>query len=145
MEKNKINEIGKKLDVDPSGIIKEKSKNKKKYKQYYIANSLNFILSSIFGVVFGLFEHKDFTGYPYANFNNIFGLFGTFITNFLNGIYVMSPRFNYILNNKKRFPKVILNAFLSFLSYLIIFGLVAYSNGTPTGIMYNVYDSNKKQ
>lgn len=144
MKNNKIDEIGKKLDVNTSVIIEERFEKIKKKNQYMMANTLTFILSCILGSFFGFLENREITGYPYLNNHNIIGLFGTSSINFLNGSFTLSQRFNSILSKRERFSKFILNAFLSIIAYLIIFGIVAYNKGTPTGIMYNVYDSSKK-
>ncbi len=145
MENNKINEIGKKLDIDTSVIVKERIKDKKKKILYIISNALNFVLSCTLGGFLGYSEFREITGYPFLNNNNMIGLFGVSLTNFLNGGFTFSQRFNSVLNKKKKRWIFIVNFFMSIIAYITIFANVAYSNGHPGGIMYNVYDSSKKK
>ena len=65
MENNKINEIGKKLDVESSEIEKEQNKIRTKKISFWVLNALNLILSSTFGLIFGLFEHQYHSSYPF--------------------------------------------------------------------------------
>lgn len=145
MENNKINEIGKKLDVKPSEIEKEQNKIRSKRRSFWIVNALSLILSSAFGLIFGLFEHSYQSHYPFYTSNAKIGLIGVSSVNLTNGILTIPQRSYSILRKEQRISIFFWNLVLSIIGYGIIYGLVASSDQLTHAILYNVYDSSKKK
>ena len=145
MENNKINEIGKKLDVEPSEIEKEQNKIRSKKISFWIVNALSLILSSAFGLIFGLFEHSYQSHYPFYTSNAKIGLIGVSSVNLTNGILTIPQRSYSILRKEQRISIFFWNLVLSIIGYGIIYGLVASSDQLTHAILYNVYDSSKKK
>ena len=145
MENNKINEIGKKLDVEPSEIEKEQNKNRLKKGSFWIINALSIILSSTIGIIFGVFEHSYQSFYPFHTMNAKIGLLGVSSVNVTNGILTIPQRPYSILRKKQRILIFSINFILSLIGYGILYGLVASSDQLSHAILYNVYDSSKKE
>ena len=145
MENNKINEIGKKMDVEPSEIAKEQNKIRSKKRSFWIVNALSLILSSAFGLIFGLFEHSYQSHYPFYTSNAKIGLIGVSSVNLTNGILTIPQRSYSILRKEQRISIFFWNLVLSIIGYGIIYGLVASSDQLTHAILYNVYDSSKKK
>ena len=145
MENNKINEIGKKLDVKPSEIEKEQ-KNRPLRKSFWVLNALNLILSSTFGLIFGLFEHQYHSSYPFffSKYGS-FGFLGVIPVNITNGILTIPQRPYSILRKRQRIGIFSLNLILSIIGYGFLYSLFASSDQLTYAILYNVYDSSKKK
>ncbi|MBA7580980.1 hypothetical protein ES708_22879 [subsurface metagenome] len=144
MENNKINEIGKKLDVEPSEIEKEQNRNRLKKGSFWIVNALSLILSSTIAIIFGLFEHSYQSHYPFYTMNAKIGLLGVSSVNLTNGILTIPQRSYSILRKEQRISIFFLNLILSIIGYGFIYGLVASSDQLTHAILYNVYDSSKR-
>jgi ABC-type branched-subunit amino acid transport system permease subunit len=146
MENNNINEIGKKLDVKTSEIEKEqKKRNRSLRKSFWVLNALNLILSSVIGLIFGLFEHRYQSHYPFYTINAKVGLLGVSSVNFVNGKLTIPQRSFSILRKKQRIGIFCINLILSFIGYGILYSLVASSDKLTSAILYNVYDSSEKK
>lgn len=147
MENEKIQEIGKKLDVEPSEIEKEQNKirSKKKYS-FWVLNALNLILSSTIGLISGLFEHRYQSHYPFIfSEKGMIGLLGVFPVNITNGILTIPQRPHSILRKQQRILIFSINLILSIIGYGFLYSLVASSDQLSNPILYNVYDSSKKK
>ena len=144
MENNKINEIGKKLDVEPSKIEKEQNKNRLKKGSFWIVNALSLILSSAFGLIFGFFEHSYQSFYPFHTTNARIGLLGVSSVNVTNGILTIPQRSYSILRKKQRIWIFCINIVLSIISYRFFYSLNASSEQLFAPMIYDVYDSSKK-
>ncbi len=145
MNDDKINEISKKLDVKPSEIEKEQQKIKSIRKSFWGLNAMNLIFSNAIGLIFGLFEHRYQSHYPFYTLNAKIGLLGVFSANFVNGKLTIPQKPYSILRKKQRIWIFSINFLLSIIGYGILYGLVASSDKLSGGILYNVYDSSKKK
>ncbi len=144
MKNSKIDDIGKKLDVDTSEIEKEQNKNQLKKRSFWIINALNLILSNTIGLIFGIMEHQYQSFYPFHTMNAKIGLLGVSSVNMTNGILTIPHRPYSILRKKQRIWIFSINLILSIIGYGILYSLVASSDKLTSAILYNVYDSSKK-
>ena len=126
MDNKKIDEIGKKLDVNSSEINPKKSTNWFKKHSFWMIHSVSFVLSSLMGLFFGLHildNWEEAVFYPYyidrIKRNTIGGVVSI---NILNGIITIIPKTrDNKLNRIVRSGIVILNFIFSLTITLIIF------------------------
>ena len=144
MENRKIDEIGEKLNVNSSEIEPTKSPNWFKKYSFWIVNALNIILSSTIGIIFGVFEHSYQSHYPFHTMNAKIGLLGVSSVNVTSGILTIPQRSYSILRKKQRIWIFSINLILSIIGYGILYSLNASSDQLTSAILYNVYDSSKK-
>lgn len=138
VNEKKVEQVGKKLDVDPS-ILKEQ-----KFKDaVQMTNIFTIILSSFLGFFLGTRESMKITGYPFANTNDMIGIWSVSSLNFLNGRFTLSDRLNAISSKKTRVRVFIRTTLLAILTYFLFFGIFSAS-ADSSGIMYNVYHSEKQ-
>ena len=124
MNKKKINEVGELLDVNHSEIKKPKTKQIRKIITFPIIQASNFILSSILGLLFGFWENKVPSGYPYnAPLKRIY-TFGIPVILSLNiGDVILSSK-NYKKSGLKKFHAIliiILNIVISIASFVLLY------------------------
>ncbi len=135
MENNKIDEIGEKLNVNSFEIRPRKSSNWFNKHSFWMINAINFILSILVGVTFGLME-KSYYPYTYSYKFSSFSLLGVSSINIANGVYTIPKRKYFNLNQIKRIGIYIMNLIISFAVYRIIYqSLASYG----AAVRYNVY------
>ena len=144
MKNSKIDDIGKKLDVEPSAIEKEQYKNRLKKRSFWIVNALNFILSSAIGIILGLYEHSYQSFYPFQTMNARVGLLGVFSVNLSNGILTIPQRSYSIFRKKQKIGIFSINLILSVIGYVIFYNLIASSDPLSSATYYNVYIHQKR-
>ena len=146
MKNSKIDDIGKKLDVNSSEIQPKISKNWLKKYSFWMINATNFVLSSLMGLIFGLTllnnPEAHLGHYPYINDNKFKTYLGVISINLVNGIITIPQKKYSNLNRMIRIGIVILNFIVSLtISQVIYTSLISLLPPNPQGleIMYNVY------
>ena len=144
MNKEKIDEIGQKLNVNSSDIKPMKSQNSFKKHSFWIANAITFILSTIFGIISGVIDKNFYlSNYPYISpdYFSLFSLLGVSSINIANGVYTIPKRKYFNLNQIMRIGIYVINLIISFAVYRIIYqSFGPYS----AAIKYGVYKSPTK-
>ncbi|MHA1744644.1 MAG: hypothetical protein ACTSWW_01525 [Promethearchaeota archaeon] len=113
----KIDEVGKKLDLDPKDISGTPSQ-KRKNRVFWGINAINVLLSGIWGLLFGFLEYRtQRSTYPYDSIRR--GNISFLGSNVVTGILTLpNRRFNSKYNGLKRVGIFCGNVVLSFLVYL---------------------------
>ncbi|QEE16167.1 hypothetical protein DSAG12_01996 [Promethearchaeum syntrophicum] len=146
MDEKRIDEIGEKLNVNSSEIKKRKSPNWFKKHSFWIINITNFVLSSLLGIIFGLFEQSYQSFYPFQTKNAKMGLLGVSSVNLTNGILTILQKSNSISKKIQRILIFSMNLILSLIGYWVFYSLSASSSGLLGMAMdYDVYDSSKQK
>ena len=144
MNKEKIDEISQKLNVNSSEIKPMKSQNWFKKYSFWIANATTFILSIIFGIISGVIDKNIyFSNYPYISpdYFSPFSILSVSSINIANGVYTIPKRKNFNLNQIMRIGIYIINLIISFAVSTILFkSLGSYG----VAIKYGVYKSHAK-
>lgn len=142
MNKEKINEVGELLEVDHSEIKKSKVTQIWRNITFPIIQASNFILSSILGLLFGFWENKIPSGYPYSGpFKRIY-TFGIPIILSLNSGNVI---FSFKKFEKSRLKKshailiVILNIVISIASFFLLYIVIENVPPLTGAVEYNTY------
>ena len=126
MDKEKIDEIGEKLNVNSSEIEPRKSQNWFKKHSFWMIQVSNFFLSSLMGLIFSLtLLNVPYTGYPYSDSYSEQNAFrtkwGVLSINIMNGIITIPPKRFSNLNRIVRIIIVLLNFIVSFALSRVIF------------------------
>ncbi len=144
LNKGNVEQVGKLVDVDPSDI---KRKNRRKvtgYVIHYFVQVFVFLLSSLFGYLFILWENADQSSYPYGTFPrhlylgpiSLYGLFQG------NAIFTYFHRKKHKFRNIEVFPVVFVNLIVSLISFFMIFNAI-YQGPAPTlgvAVAYGIYE-----
>ena len=163
MNREKIDEIGQKLNVNSSVIKPRKSPNCFKKHSFWMIHVTNLILSSLMGLIFGLnlindpYVHAG--SYPYITDYRHKTLWSVLTINTVNGIITIPQKkkfnleriaenltFRFILTLIVRIGIVILNFIVSLTISVLIFNtFIPLLRPSPINvteaIMYNVYKS----
>ena len=141
MDNKKIDEIGEKLNINSSEIKPIKSPNWFKKYSFWKMQTINFVLSNLFGIFFGLIDRITYlSNYPYfyTNYYTTFSILGVSSINIANGVYTIPKRKYFNLNQTKRIGIYIINLIISFTVSIILFqSLGSYG----VAIKYGVYKS----
>lgn len=148
MNREKIDEIGQKLNVDSSGIEPRKSLNWFKKHSFWTINGISFVLSSLMGLIVGLSRKQRGTvGYPYSNYDPFKNLIitGVHTINIFTGILTVLPKRKYSnLSRMVRIGIAILNLIFSLTISLVIYNFLISlipPLSIDEAILYNVYKS----
>ena len=148
MDNKKIDEIGKKLNVNSSEIEPRKSPNWFKKHSFWMIHFTNFILSSLMGVIFGLTllynPDANAGSYPYINRNKFKTSLGVLSINIVNGIITIPQKKYFNLGRVMRIVIVILNFIFSITISRVIFNsFIPLLPPKPINesILYSVYKS----
>ncbi len=141
MNKEKINEVGELLDVDYSEIKESKVKQIRKKLIFPIVQLSNFIFTSISGALFGFWENKANSSYPYSSLiPRIYGLGILTILGLNTGNAIISKKIYKNAGLKKTYTILIvfLNLIVSAASFVLLY--IAIEN-VPTFTVSVDYDT----
>ena len=156
MNEEKLNEVGALTEVDSKDLTKKKIRNKITLVYYYLIQFAFFILSSLGGLVLGLYG-KSIVTYPYVSFSQRY-IYGPIIIALAHG---GNFGLSYQLSRKKRlimkksdpkvltpsyiYPAIALNILLSTLSLFAIYNIILYENILTINTLYGVYVNKHKK
>ncbi len=138
MNKEKINEVGELLEVDTSDIKETKFKTIMKKLTYPLVQITFFLITSISGVLFGYWENRVPSGYPYASFTRIYraGIPTILIIHSGNAVFSTKTHRKFGLSKFHAILIIILNIVISIASFVLLYiaienvphfsGIVAY-------------------
>ena len=156
MNEEKLNEVGALADIESKDLTKKKIRNKITLTYYYLIQFAFFILSSLGGLVLGLYG-KSIVTYPYVSFSQRY-IYGPIIIALTHG---GNFGLSFQLSRKKRlimeksdpkvltpfyiYPAIVLNILLSTISLFAIYNIILYKNILTINTLYGVYvNKNKK-
>ena len=146
INKEHLEEVGNLVDIDPSDIKKNKSKKRHGYLIFYFIQSFVFLLSSLLGYLFVLWEKSKASGYPYTNFPRYTTL-GTISLLTLHGGntgygYFHKKRYN--LRFVEAYPAIFVNLIVSFVAFFLIYKAL-YQSTPNFGVttLYGVFEKRK--
>ncbi|MBY9001813.1 MAG: hypothetical protein KGD64_12920 [Candidatus Heimdallarchaeota archaeon] len=147
INKDKLEEVGDLVEVDPEVIEQQKRKKLRGYLIHYYVQVFLLLLSSLLGYLFVLWEHSD-TSYPHS-FTPRHVYLGPISLLILHGSNTVHSYFNkkkYHLRFVSVYPPVLVNLILSFVSFFLIYNVFyrepVYS---PFGVTveYGVFNERK--
>ena len=147
MNEEKINEVGELLNINSSDI--KESKKGKFFKRftYPITQIAFFIVSSITGLLFGYWENRVHTGYPFTSYTRVYT---TGVPIFLlihsgNAVFSSLTYRKYKLSKFHTFFIIISNLIFSFLCFILFYKLIYKDPFLGYAVRYGSYKKIKNK
>ena len=123
INENQLEEVGGLVDVNPNDIKPKKRKKLHGYLIHYFVQVFVFLLSSLMGYLFVLWEHSDRSGYPYGFLpRHIYlGPISLLTLHGANAAHSYFHKKRYNLRFVEVYPVIIVNLIISFVSFFMIF------------------------
>lgn len=140
MNEDKINEVGKKLDVELSDIKRGKQPNFKKLPLYILYQFVIFIVTSVWSNFLGY--SKKYDTYPFFSYIYV-GIPGAALVLSLhtaNGYFSFTKEERFKLSKRPRSVFFLINIFLSLIVFIQLFVLVQRPE-YMSGVMYGVFEA----
>jgi len=149
MNEEKLNEVGGLADVDPTDIKQKKRRKIHGYLIHYLVQVFLFLLSSLMGYLFVLWEHSDRSGYPYGLLprHTYLGPISLFTLHGGNTVHSYFHKKRYNLSFVEVFPSIFVNLIISFVSFFLIFNAFHQEPVSPLGVVtkYGVFEKRKSK
>ncbi|MHA1514329.1 MAG: hypothetical protein ACTSPF_02230 [Candidatus Heimdallarchaeaceae archaeon] len=144
-----LEEVGDLVNVDPNDIKQKKRKKLHGYLIHYFVQVFVFLLSSLMGYLFVLWEHSDRSGYPYGILprHTYLGPIGLLTLHGGNEVHNYFHKKRYNLRFVEVYPVIIVNLIISFVSFFLIFNAFYQEPVYPLGVIpkYGVFEKRKSK
>lgn len=141
MDKERINEVGELLEINPSDLKESKFKVFVRRFTYPLVQIVFFLSSVISGILLGYWEGQIQIGYPFNQITRIYraGIPTLLIIHSGNAFFSIKTRKKYGVSNPLTIVTVFINLILSTISFLYIYKFMEANTGLSGTVRYGTF------